>query len=112
MFDLALEEQLLEIPHALRIEDAFEVVAFMRDDPGVEALGGANDALSVGVVAGVADMARAIDPAAQPRYREAAFPAALRGRVDDLDHWVDEHRQRRGVVVLFRVGEVVLAALA
>src|SRR4051812_42423674 len=79
VLDLALEDQLRQILHALGIEDAVEMVALMLHHPGVKSLGRALDRLAVEPDAPVADMRRPLDPAAHPRHRKTALPAALDG---------------------------------
>jgi hypothetical protein len=47
MFRLAFENEFGQVGHALRIEDAVEMVTFVLNDAGVETLGHALDRLAV-----------------------------------------------------------------
>ena len=78
MLDLAFEQQLPQILHPLGIEDAVEMVAFVLHHARMEALGRAHDPPALGVIAGVADVPRPLDPAAQARHRKTPLPAAFR----------------------------------
>src|ERR1700729_2772606 len=60
MLGLALEDELAQIRHALGVEDAVQVIAFMLDDTGVEAAGRARDRAAFVVEAAIADMGGAL----------------------------------------------------
>jgi hypothetical protein len=47
MFRLAFEDELRQVVHTLRIEDAIKVIAFVLHYAGVEALGHALDRFAV-----------------------------------------------------------------
>ena len=81
------------VGHPLRIKDAVEMVAFVLDDPGVEALDLALDHFAVEPRSAIADPQMARHDPAQPGNREAALPAERPLAPDRLDHRVDQHRQ-------------------
>src|SRR5206468_14461 len=63
------------VGHALRIEDAVEVVAFMLHDPGMKPRRLALEHGAVEAVPAIADVEIARNDAAQPGNRQAPFPA-------------------------------------
>src|SRR5262245_46889030 len=75
MPQLLAEDEHRHIGHALRIENAVEVVAFVLDDAGVEAARLTLDRLALKAVASVADLGPARHSAAQAWHREAGLPA-------------------------------------
>src|SRR5271167_3179088 len=81
------------VRHALRINNAVEMVAFVLDDASVEPLDLALDHFAVEAGAAVADMQVSRHDAAQSRNRQAALPAERALPSDRLDHRVDQHRQ-------------------
>src|SRR5947209_5675622 len=70
----------------------------------------AMNAPAIRVMAAVADMPRALDPAPQARDRKTAFPAALERGVYDFDYRVHQHGERGGVVECFRLIHTALRA--
>src|SRR5262249_47750673 len=72
MLDLALEEELREVGHALDVEETVEVVALVLNDAGVEAARQALDYFAVAPEAPIADVIGAGNETAQARHRKAA----------------------------------------
>jgi hypothetical protein len=62
MFYLAFKDEFTEIRHALRIEDALKVIAFMLYHTSMEPFGDALNRFAVESLAFVADMGGALDP--------------------------------------------------
>src|SRR6266568_3095489 len=81
------------VGHALRIENAVEVVAFMLYDPGMKPGRLALENRAVEAVPAIADVEIARNDAAQPGNRQAPFPAERALDPDRLDDRVDQHRQ-------------------
>src|SRR3546814_8066514 len=73
--ELAGEGQQGEVGHALRIEDAVEMVALVLHDASMEALGLAHQRHALQREAAVADASPARDLADQPRHRKAGLRA-------------------------------------
>src|SRR5216683_2474649 len=87
------EHQQPVVGHALRIEDAVEMVAFVLHDAGMEALDLAIDCAAVERQAAIADAAGPRHGAAQAGDRQAALPTELDGPVERRDLGIDEHRK-------------------
>src|ERR1700724_3482543 len=81
------------VRHALRIEHAVEMVAFVLDDAGVEPLGLALDYLAVEPGSAIPDAQVTRHDAGLPGNRQAALPSERPLPSNGLDHWVDQHRQ-------------------
>src|SRR5262249_31425581 len=81
------------IGHALRVEDAIEVVAFVLHDAGVKAFDITLDDLAVETGPAIAHPQMARHDPAQPGNRQAALPAKRPLRPKELDDRVDQHRQ-------------------
>ncbi len=73
--------------HAVDVDAAVEVVAFVLDDPGEEVLGIDGVGLALPVEGLEPDPAEARDLAAQVGNREAALPADLDRLVEGSDTW-------------------------
>ncbi len=82
------------------------MIALVLDDPRVQPLDGAVDGLALGREAAIAHPLETRHQAAQSGNRQAPVPAVLAPVVERLDHRVDQHRERREVVI------AVLLALA
>src|SRR5216684_149413 len=80
------------VGHALRIEDAVEVVAFMLHDPGMKPRCLALEHGAVEAVPAIADVEIARDDAAQPGNGKAPFPAERALGPDRLNDRVEQHR--------------------
>jgi len=110
MARFGFEDELGEIAHALRIEHAVQMVAFMLHDAGVKALGRALDQLAPNVKTAIADMRRPLHQPAQFGNREAALPAGLDLQAHDLDFGIDEDCEGCCAVESLGLGKVGLAA--
>src|SRR5262245_35064814 len=93
MAQLLAEHEHRHVGHALWIEDAVEVVAFVLDDAGVEAVRVALDLLALQPVAAVADVGPARNRAGEARHRQAGLPAELVLVAQRLDHGIDQDGQ-------------------
>src|SRR5262245_60854189 len=86
------------------------MIDFMLDDTGMKTLGHAFDLVSVEMQAAIADMGGTFDETAQTRNRETAFPTAFGGTIEHFDFGIDEHSERRGVVVALFFRKFLLGA--
>src|SRR5215469_15155343 len=86
------EDEQAMIGDPLRVEDAIEVIAFVLDDPRVEALDLALDDFAVEPRAAIADPQVSRYDAAQPGDRQAALPSERPLAPERFDHRVDQHR--------------------
>jgi len=84
------------IGHPLRVEDTVEVIAFMLDDAGMEALDGAFDNLPLGARPAIADAQVPGHDPAQSGDRQATFPTQRPLRSNELDDRVYQYRQILG----------------
>ena len=84
------------IGHPLRVEDTIEVIAFMLDDAGMEALDGALDDLPLGVRPAIADAQVPGHDPPQSGDRQATLPTERPLRSDELNDRVDQYRQILG----------------
>src|SRR5258708_37277632 len=87
---LFVEGEEAEIRHALRIEDAVEMVELVLDDAGVNPGNGALDPLARRRDAPIAQARGARHRPAHSRDGETALPAELDLLADELDHRVDD----------------------
>ena len=69
------------------------MVAFVLNDPGVEALGDPFDRRAVQIDTAVADATEARHRAGQPGNRQAALPALVGRAIQHLDHRIDQRGQ-------------------
>src|SRR5882757_2171691 len=92
------EQETLHVRHPLRIKDTIEMIAFVLHDAGMESPRGAGNGFALVVEPAIADMPRPFDITAKPRNREAALPAPVESRIDNLNLRIDQHGQRRRVV--------------
>jgi small subunit ribosomal protein S21 len=106
-----LEDQLRQIRHALWVENAVEMIAFVLHDAGVKALGAARDDAAFRVETPIADMEWPLDITPQAGHGEAPLPAALHRRLHDLDLGIDQDGQGSRVVEAFVAREVGVRAL-
>src|SRR5438105_381217 len=81
------------IGHALRVEDAVEMIAFMLHDPGMKTRRLALDHRAVEPERAIADPQMARHDAAQPGNRQAALPPEGALVTDRLDDRVDQRGQ-------------------
>jgi hypothetical protein len=81
-----------EIAHALWVQDAIEMVAFVLHHACVKTLGLHLDRRSTGVETLVLDVPVSGDHCAHAWYAETAFPAFFRGVFQWVDHRIDQNR--------------------
>jgi hypothetical protein len=97
---LVVEPQQPEIGHALGIEDAIEMVAFVLHHAGMETLGLTDDRLAVQSQPGIADTGKARHDTAHPRHRKAALPTERGFFRQRLDHRIEEDVERPRIIVV------------
>src|SRR5574337_966716 len=90
------ESEPTHVPNPHRIENAVQVVTFMLDHPGVEALHRPVDGLPEWVPAAVPQLTVAGHDAPQARHRKATFPALLHLVPDEIHLRIDEGRVGHG----------------
>jgi hypothetical protein len=91
LLKLLNETEVAEIADALWVQDTVEMVAFVLDNPGVEAFRLPIDRIAVGIKAPIADASNPGDQSAHTRDAQATLPAVFFVRGERGDFRVHKH---------------------
>src|ERR1700730_14504546 len=103
-----VEAELGQIPNAARIQDPIEVVYLVLHDPSMKVPHGTIDGHTGSIKARIAQMPIPRHQPADPRHRQASFPALLLLLAQRRQGWVDQHRKGYGIGL--RVARILLEA--
>src|SRR5215469_6947466 len=101
-----LETEVAQVPHALRKEDAVEMIHLVLHDASVKPLHGTVDRCSPQIESPVAQAAETRHETSHPRHGQTTLPALILLGRERRDKRVDQHGVRYGREV--RIARIVL----